>query len=71
MNVGPLNFAAGQIPGLPVFSFTADESLIERALASAKEVAPQLQVISGRVASGDHVCKFIRSCRPHLHNVWC
>ena len=52
MNVGPLNFAAGQIPGLPVFSFTA-ESLIERALASAKEVAPQLQVISGRVASGD------------------
>ena len=53
MNVGPLNFAAGQIPGLPVFSFTADESLIERALASAKEVAPQLQVISGRVASGD------------------
>ncbi|MBF0908943.1 MAG: 5'-methylthioadenosine/S-adenosylhomocysteine nucleosidase, partial [Atopobium sp.] len=36
MNVGPLNFAAGQIPGLPVFSFTADEGLVEHALASAK-----------------------------------
>ena len=36
MNVGPLNFAAGQIPGLPVFSFTADKDLVEHALASAK-----------------------------------
>ena len=53
MNVGPLNYAAGQIPGLPVFSFKADESLAEHALTSVQEVAPELQVISGRVASGD------------------
>lgn len=53
MNVAPLNYAAGQIPGLPVFSFKADESLVEHALTSAQEVAPELQIISGRVASGD------------------
>ena len=62
MNVGPLNFAAGQIPGLPVFSFTADEGQ-----RSSSSTAGYFWPRCFRRS----VCKFIRVSRPHLHNVWC
>lgn len=53
MNVIPLDFEAGQVPGLPVFSFAADADLMNRALLSVQENMSELQVISGRIASGD------------------
>ena len=59
MNVGPLNFAAGQIPGLPVFSFISQRS--------SSSTAGYFWSCCFRRS----VCKLIRVSRPHLHNVWC
>ncbi len=46
------NYAIGQVPGLPVRSFPADEALIRYAMEAAEEVHPGHARI-GRVASGD------------------
>ena len=50
----PINdhYAVGQVPGLPVLSFPADELLIRLAMEAAQEVQPGHNHI-GRVASGD------------------
>ncbi len=63
MNVGPLTLP-GQNSSLPP-SFTADESLIERALASAKEVALNCRLFLAALLRGSAL--FIRVSRPHLH----
>lgn len=46
------NYAVGQVPGLPVLAFPADELLIKLAMEAAEEVQPGHNRI-GRVASGD------------------
>ncbi len=46
------NYAVGQVPGLPVRAFPADETLIQLAMEAAQEVQPGHNRI-GRVASGD------------------
>lgn len=58
-NCSPINpaYAIGQVPGLPVRSFKADETLIKMALSAAEAVNPG-HVRIGRVASGDQfVCR--------------
>ena len=50
------NYVVGQVPGLPVLSFPADEQLIQLAYDAAEAVQPGHNRI-GRVASGDQfVC---------------
>lgn len=50
------NYAVGQVPGLPVRTFKADELLIKMAMEAAEAVNPGHAKI-GRVASGDQfVC---------------
>ena len=53
MDVTPLGYQRGQIPGIPVFSFTADANMASVAEASCKKVNTDIQVFSGRVVSGD------------------
>ena len=53
MDVTPLGYQRGQIPGIPVFSFTADTNMASVAEASCKKVNTDIQVFSGRVVSGD------------------
>lgn len=51
------NYAIGQVPGLPVRSFPADETMIRYAMEAAEEVHPGHARI-GRVASGDQfICR--------------
>lgn len=55
----PLNpqYAVGQVPGLPVRSFPADETLVEYAYQAAEEIHPGHGRI-GRIASGDQfICR--------------
>lgn len=51
-NVTALGYSVGQVPGLTVNSFPADEMLIGAAMAAAQQVHPDHARI-GRVASGD------------------
>ena len=53
MDVTPLGYQRGQIPGIPVFSFTADANMASVAESSCKKVNTDIQVFSGRVVSGD------------------
>lgn len=53
------NYAVGQVPGLPVLAFPADETLISLAFAAAESVQPGRNH-KGRIASGD---QFISSAR--------
>ena len=46
------DYRVGQVPGMPVWSFTADETLMELAMAAAESVNPGHSRF-GRVASGD------------------
>lgn len=56
MNCLSLNYPVGQVPGLTVRCFAADEALIHHAYSAAEEVNPGHTKI-GRVASGDQfVC---------------
>lgn len=58
-NCAPINpdYAVGQVPGLPVRSFKADEALVKLAFNAAQTVNPGHAKI-GRVASGDQfVCR--------------
>ena len=50
--VAPLGYEVGQVPGLPVHSFPADETLRNAAMAAAQQVHPDHARI-GRIASGD------------------
>ena len=49
---GPVGYPAGQIPGLDVLAFPADEKLSDLAFAAAEQVNPG-HTKRGRVASGD------------------
>ncbi len=53
MDVTPLGYERGQIPGIPVKAFVADAALAAAAEASCKKVNTDIQVFSGRVVSGD------------------
>ena len=43
----------GQIPGLDVFAFPADDRLADLAMEAAKEAVPEMTVRRGRIVSGD------------------
>lgn len=51
LNVTALGYELGQVPGEPL-SWQADEELLELALSAAREIE-DVQVVSGRVVSGD------------------
>lgn len=53
MDVSSLGYVPGQIPGLEVCSFEADVQLRRLALETAKKLAPEKNIMEGRVASGD------------------
>lgn len=53
MDVSPLGYIPGQVPGLDVLAFPADESLRAAVVAAAAEAAPGVGVHEGRVVSGD------------------
>lgn len=56
-NCSPLNYKPGQIPGIPVIAFPADNMLVDFAYAAAQNVHKD-HVRIGRVASGDQfVCE--------------
>lgn len=46
-------YALGEVPQLGVRFFEADKEMQEKAIASCKEVNPEIGVYSGRVVSGD------------------
>ena len=53
MDVTPLGYVKGQIPGLEQLAFTADEKLCKTAVEVCKKVNPDIHVTEGRVVSGD------------------
>lgn len=53
MDVCPLGYDKGQIPGVEVLTFPADKSLIEKAVEANQEANPEIGTFTGRVASGD------------------
>lgn len=53
MDVTPLGYERGQIPGIPVKYFVADSALTKAAVASCQKVNTDIQVFTGRVVSGD------------------
>ena len=65
MNVEPLGYAPGQVPGLDTLSFPADDKMKQRAIASCERVNQDIQVMEGLVVSGD---QFIaeQAVRKHL-----
>lgn len=53
VNVEALGYAPGQMPDMDTFSFVADEGMCDIVCDVLREVAPNVQVYRGRVASGD------------------
>ena len=53
MNVEPLGYAPGQVPGLDTLSFPADEKMKQDAIASCERVNKDIHVMEGLVVSGD------------------
>lgn len=53
VDVTALGYRPGQIPGLSTLAFGADPALSEAVSRAAAEVAPEIRVFGGRVASGD------------------
>lgn len=53
MDAVAFGYPLGQIPRMDTLSFPADKLLSERAVSCCKKVLPELQVFTGRVASGD------------------
>lgn len=53
MDVSALGYAPGQVPGMDVLGFAADENLRAAVVRAAGEVAPEVAVFEGRVVSGD------------------
>ena len=52
-SAGAFGDADGQIPGLPVFSFVADEELRKLAVENCQKYLTDIQVFQGRVLTGD------------------
>lgn len=53
MDVTVFGYQVGQIPQIPVFTFEADKSLSDTAMAACREVNTDIHVFQGRVVSGD------------------
>lgn len=53
MDVTPLGYEIGQVPGIDVKCFPADTAMINAAKASCEKVNTDINVMTGRVASGD------------------
>jgi len=53
MDVSPLGYEPGQVPQMDVFSFAADEHMMEEAKASCERVCDGIHALYGRVVSGD------------------
>lgn len=53
MDAVSFGYGLGQIPGMEVFSFTADEKLRKIAKEGCKKVNPDISVHEGRVVTGD------------------
>lgn len=53
MDVTPLGYEKGFIPGMENKAFTADENLVNLAVQTCKEVNPDIQVYTGVIATGD------------------
>lgn len=52
-DVTPIGFKKGEIPYTGLVAFKSDEALREKAVKAAKKVAPEAQVIEGRICTGD------------------
>lgn len=48
-------YRKGEVPQMGMFSFHADKKLRTRAVTAVREVAPEVNVFEGRVASGDQI----------------
>ena len=53
MDVSPLGYEVGQVPGINVKCFPADKAMIDAAKESCEKVNTDINVMTGRVASGD------------------
>lgn len=53
MDVTPLGYEPGQVPGIPVKMFAADTAMVTAAKNSCEKVNPDVHVRLGRIASGD------------------
>ena len=53
MDVSPLGYEVGQVPGIDVKFFPADKAMIDAAKESCEKVNTDIHVMTGRVASGD------------------
>lgn len=53
MDVSPLGYAPGIVPQMEESFFPADERMVNLAISTCQEVNPDIQVLSGRVVSGD------------------
>lgn len=53
MDVSPLGYEIGQVPGINVKCFPADKAMVDAAKESCEKVNTDINVMTGRVASGD------------------
>lgn len=53
IDVSPLGFAPGQIPFTDHWIWSADQELMQQAIEAGKELEAGVQVVSGRILSGD------------------
>lgn len=53
MDVTLLGYKPGQIPGMELLAFPADQALIELAETCSRRVNPDIKTFTGRVVSGD------------------
>ena len=53
VDAGVFSYPPGEIPGLGIREFPADEKLLALAKECCERVNPEIQVFTGRVASGD------------------
>lgn len=53
IDVSPLGFAPGQIPFTDQWIWSADQELMQQAIEAGKELEAGVQVVSGRILSGD------------------
>ncbi len=53
MDVTPLGYEVGQVPGIDVKYFPADTAMVNTAKTSCEKVNTDIHVMTGRIASGD------------------
>jgi len=53
MDTGEFGYAPGQIPGVDLLAFPADETIVELAVKACEDVNPDINVFKGRVVTGD------------------